>query len=229
MAISYSLKPFVPFFISSLVHFYYCYTMETLPKAITKVLLMPTLILAYYFVSQNVNMKIIIVYFLHWWGDIFFLWDNTYYYAVFCFWLGDIINAIEFYRKLNKFNFFHFIFALILVSLPVIYYGSFNLYKHFEHFMLYVFYGYITPLSLMVIFSIMHNLEKINKTNLFFMIGNILFIFSDLNVIWVTFAGDYNLESLVIMVTYVAAQILIINWYIVNEEGVEVIKIKKFA
>ena len=31
--------------------------METLPKAITKVLLMPTLILAYYFVSQNVNMK----------------------------------------------------------------------------------------------------------------------------------------------------------------------------
>lgn len=58
------------------------------------------------------------------------------------------------------------------------------------------------------------------------MIGNILFIFSDLNVIWVTFAGDYNLESLVIMVTYVAAQILIINWYIVNEEDVEVIKIK---
>ena len=94
--------------------------------------------------------------------------------------------------------------------------------------MIYVFYGYITPLSLMVIFSIMHNLEKINKTNLFFMIGNILFIFSDLNVIWVTFAGDYNLESLVIMVTYVAAQILIINWYIVNEEDVEVIKIKKF-
>ena len=166
---------------------------------------------------------------MHWWGDIFFIGDKTYYYAVFCFWLGDIINAIEFYKKLNKFNFLHFIIALILVSPPVIYFGSFNLNKHLDLFMMYVFYGYITPLSFMVIFSIMHNLEKINIMNLFFMIGNILFIFSDLNVIWVIFAVDYNLESLVIMVTYVAAQLLIINWYIVNEEGIEVLKIKKFS
>ena len=59
------------------------------------------------------------------------------------------------------------------------------------------------------------------------MIGNMLFIFSDINVIWVSFAGDYNLDSLIIMVTYVIAQIGIINWYIINENEKAVEKEKK--
>ena len=59
------------------------------------------------------------------------------------------------------------------------------------------------------------------------MIGNMLFIFSDINVIWVSFAERYNLDSLIIMVTYVIAQICIINWYLVNEDGIKIEKIKK--
>ena len=59
------------------------------------------------------------------------------------------------------------------------------------------------------------------------MIGNMLFIFSDINVIWVSFAERYNLDSLIIMVTYVIAQIAIINWYIVNEKGVVLESVKK--
>jgi hypothetical protein len=60
------------------------------------------------------------------------------------------------------------------------------------------------------------------------MIGNMLFIFSDLNVIWVSFAGGYNLDSLIIMVTYVVAEMLIINWYILNEgKNYKVVEINK--
>ena len=227
MSLSYSLAPFIPFYIFSFIHFYYCYTMELFQKGVSKVLLMPSLVFAYYCVSKKVNIKIIIIFFLHWWGDIFFIGDNTYYCAVFCFWLGDVINAYEFYKKLNKFNKIYFIPSLIFVSPPVIYFGNFMFAKHVEHFMLYVFYGYITPLSLMVIFSMMHFCEKKNLTNLFFMIGNMLFIFSDINVIWVSFAERYNLDSLIIMVTYVIAQIAIINWYILNEKGVVLEKVKK--
>ena len=134
--------------------------MELFQKGVSKVLLMPSLVFAYYYVSKKVNIKIIIIFFLHWWGEIFFIGDNTYYCAVFCFWLGDVINAYEFYKKLNKFNKIYFIPSLIFVSPPVIYFGNFMFAKHVEHFMLYVFYGYITPLSLMVIFSMMHFCEK---------------------------------------------------------------------
>jgi hypothetical protein len=60
------------------------------------------------------------------------------------------------------------------------------------------------------------------------MIGNMLFIFSDLNVIWVSFAERYNLDSLIIMITYVVAQMWIINWYILNEDKkYKVIEINK--
>ena len=152
---SYSLTPFIPFYIISLIHFYYCYTMELFQKGVSKVLLMPSLVFAYYCVSQKVNIKIIIVFFPHWWGDIFFIGDSTYYCAVFCFWLGDIINAYEFYKKLNKFSKIFFILGLIVVLPPVFYFGNFMFLKHVELFMLYIFYGYIAPLSLMVIFSLM--------------------------------------------------------------------------
>ena len=226
MSASYSLTPFIPFFIFSLIHFYYCYTMELFQKGISKVLLMPALIFAYYCVCKKVNYKIIIIFFLHWWGDIFFIPDNTYYCAVVCFWLGDVINSLEFYKKLNNFSKIYFIFALIIVCPPVIYFGNFMFIKYVEHFMLYVFYAYITPLSLMVIFSIMHFCNKKNMTNFFFMIGNMLFIFSDINVIWVSFGARYNLDSLIIMVTYVIAQMCIINWYLVNE-NIVVEKVKK--
>ena len=228
MAKAYSLIPFIPFFIFSLIHFYYCYTMESYPKDITKVILMPALVFAYCFVCNKISIKIIIIYFAHWWGDIFFLFDNTYYCAVFCFWFGDIINAYEYCKKLTKFNFAHFIFGLILVFPPVFYFGNFQLFKHINLFLLYVFYGYITPLSLMVIFSMMHFLEKKCLTNFFFMIGNMLFIFSDLNVIWVSFAEGYNLDTLIIMVTYAVAEMLIINWYILNEDkNYKVVEINK--
>ena len=226
MFLSYSLTPFIPFYIFSFIHFYYCYTMELFQKGVSKVLLMPALVFGYYCVSKKVNIKIIIIFFLHWWGDIFFIGDNTYYCAVFCFWLGDVINAYEFYKKLNKFNKIYFIPSLIFVSPPVIYFGNFMFAKHVEHFMLYVFYGYITPLSLMVIFSMMHFCEKKNLTNLFFMIGNMLFIFSDINVIWDSFTKG-NTDSLTIMVTYIIAQMAIINWYLVNEKGVVLEKEKK--
>ena len=218
MAKTYSLIPFIPFFIFSLIHFYYCYTMELYQKGISKVLLMPALVFAYCLVCNKISIKIILILFAHWWGDILFLPDSTYYYAVFCFWFGDIINSYEYYNKLNKFNFAHFIFAFALVFPPVFYYGNYNFIKHVDLFLLYIFYGYITPLSLMVIFSIMHFMEKKNCTNLFFMLGNMLFIFSDLNVIWVSFADGYNLDSLIIMITYVMAQMWIINWYILNED-----------
>ena len=226
MSLPYSLTPFIPFCIFSLIHFYYCYTMELFQKGISKVLLMPSLIFAYYFVTKKVNYKIIVIFFLHWWGDIFFLGGKTYYCAVFCFWLGDIINAYEFYNKLISFNKLYFILSLIVVCPPVIYFGNFMFAKHVEHFMLYIFYGYITPLSLMVIFSMMHFCQRINFKNFFFMIGNMLFIFSDINVIWVSFAYRYNLDSLIIMVTYVIAQMGIINWYIVNEKGIVFERVK---
>ena len=224
---SYSLKPFIPFFVFSLIHFYYCYTMELFQKGLTKVLLMPAIVFAYYFVCNKVDIKIILIFFFHWWGDIFFLTDSTYYFAVFGFWAGDIINVVLYYNKLSKFNLSHFIFSLLIVCPVAIYFGSFNLKYHIELFLLYVYYGYITPLSLMVILSIMHFLEKKNFTNLIFMIGNMLFIFSDMNVIWVSFANRYYLDSLVIMVTYVIAQMFIINWYIVNEDKIVVEKVKK--
>ena len=80
----------------------------------------------------------------------------------------------------------------------------------------------------MVIFSMMHFLEKKCLTNFFFMIGNMLFIFSDLNVIWVSFAEGYNLDTLIIMVTYAVAEMLIINWYILNEDkNYKVVEINK--
>ena len=228
MAKTYSLIPFIPFFIFSLIHFYYCYTMELYQKGISKVLLMPALVFAYCLVCNKISFKIILIFFAHWWGDILIIPDSTYYYAAFCFWLGNIINSYEYYNKLNKFNFGHFLFALILVFPPVFYYGNYNIIKHVDLFLLYVFYGYITPLSLMVIFSIMHFMEKKNCTNLFFMLGNMLFIFSDLNVIWVSFADRYNLDSLIIMITYVMAQMWIINWYILNEDKkYKVIEINK--
>ena len=229
MALSYSLKPFIPFFICSLIHFYYCYTIELLQKGISKALLMPSLIFAYYFSSNKMNVKVIIILFLHWWGDIFFIGENTYFYAVFCFWLGDIINFLEFYKNLNKFNLAYFITALFLVSPPVIYYANFMLAKHVEHIMIYVFYGYIIPLSLMVIFSIMHFLEKKNLTNLLFMIGNMLFIFSDMSVIWVSYTERYDFDSLIIMTTYVLAETWIINWYLVKENSAVVEKVRKYA
>ena len=228
MAKTYSLIPFIPFFIVSLIHFYYCYTMELYQKGISKVLLMPALVFAYCLVCNKINIKIIIIFFAHWWGDIFFLGDNTYYCAVFCFWLGDIINSYEYYNALNKFNIADFIFALIIVFPPVFYFGNFLFIQHVELFLVYIFYGYITPLSLMVILSIMHFMEKKNCTNLLFMIGNMLFIFSDLNVIWVSFAESYNLDSLIIMITYVVAQMWIINWYILKEDKkYKVIEINK--
>ena len=228
MAKTYSLIPFIPFFIVSLIHFYYCYTMELYQKGISKVLLMPALVFAYCLVCNTINLKIIIIFFAHWWGDIFFLGDNTYYCAVFCFWFGDIINSYEYYNALNKFKIAHFILALIIVFPPVFYFGNFLFIQHVELFLVYIFYGYITPLSLMVILSIMHFMEKKNCTNLLFMIGNMLFIFSDLNVIWVSFAERYNLDSLIIMITYVVAQMWIINWYILNEDKkYKVIEINK--
>ena len=60
MSLPYSLTPFIPFCIFSLIHFYYCYTMELYQKGISKVLLMPSLVFAYYFVTKKVNIKIII-------------------------------------------------------------------------------------------------------------------------------------------------------------------------
>ena len=58
------------------------------------------------------------------------------------------------------------------------------------------------------------------------MIGNMLFIFSDINVIWDSFTKG-NTDSLTIMVTYIIAQMAIINWYLVNEKGVVIEKVKK--
>ena len=58
------------------------------------------------------------------------------------------------------------------------------------------------------------------------MIGNMLFIFSDINVIWDSFTKG-NTDSLTIMVTYIIAQMAIINWYLVNEKGVVLEKVKK--
>ena len=188
---------------------------------------MPALVFGYYYTTNKVNIKIIFIFFFHWWGDVFFLWDSTYYYAVFGFWVGDIINCFEYYKKLNNFNKLYFIIALIITAPGVIYFGSFMFIKHVEMFLVYVFYGYITPLASMVILSIMTFLEEKNSTNLFFMIGNMLFIFSDLNVIWVSFANRYELDSLVVMVTYIIAQLAIINWYILNE-NVIIEKVKKY-
>jgi len=201
--------------------------MELFQKGVSKVLLMPALVFAYYFVCNKVNNKIILIFFFHWWGDIFFLTDSTYYFAVFGFWAGDIINVVLYYNKLKKFNLSHFIFALVIVFPVVVYFGSFKLKYHISLFLLYVYYGYITPLSIMVILSMMHFFEKKNFNNFIFMVGNMLFIFSDMNVIWVSFAYNYYLDSLIIMVTYVIAQMFIINWYIVNEDKIVVEKVKK--
>ena len=227
MGFSYSLKQFIPFYIISLIHFYYCYTMELFQKGISKVLLMPAIVFGYYFTTKKVNIKIIIIFFFHWWGDVFFLWDSTYYFAVFGFWAGDIINCFEYYKNLKNFKKIYFIIALIITAPGVIYYGSFMFIKHVEIIMVYIFYGYIIPLASMVVLSIMVFLEEKNSTNLFFMIGNMLFIFSDLSVIWVSFANRYELDSLIIMVTYIIAQLAIINWYLSKENYVKD-KIKKY-
>ena len=81
----------------------------------------------------------------------------------------------------------------------------------------------------MVIFSIMHFLEKKNLTNLLFMIGNMLFIFSDMSVIWVSYTERYDFDSLIIMTTYVLAETWIINWYLVKENSAVVEKVRKYA
>ena len=88
--------------------------------------------------------------------------------------------------------------------------------KHVDTFMVFVFYGYIIPLYLIVLFSIMIFLEEKNKINFFLMIGCVLFIFSDCSVIWVSFTERYKFDSLIIMITYLIAQMGIINWYIDN-------------
>jgi len=212
------ILPFIPFFIFSIIHLYYCITMELFQKGLTKILLMPALILGYYFNVEKINYNVVICFFFHWWGDIFFIGDQTYYCAVFCFWLGDIINVYEFLKKVNKFRIDNFLISVIPTLPFVIYFGSFMFAKHVDTFMVFVFYGYITPLYSMVFLSIMIFIENKNFKNLFFMIGCILFIFSDCSVIWVSFTDRYNLDSFIIMLTYIIAQIGIINWYIQNSK-----------
>ena len=220
-----NLIPFIPFFIISLIHLYYCYTMKLFEKGISKTLLMPFLIFAYYFVVEKIKYNVVLCFFFFWWGDIFFIFYNTYYYAVFCFWVGDIINSYEFIKKIKNFKINNFLISFIPTIPFVIYYGNFMFAKHVDTFMVFVFYGYIIPLYLMVVFSIMIFLEDKNKCNFFLMIGCMLFIFSDCTVIWVSFTESYKLDSLVIMITYLIAQMGIINWYIDNE-NVEKIKTK---
>jgi hypothetical protein len=207
---------FIPFFYIAII---LCLIEDEIIKNFLSYFIMPSLFIGYYYTIPICNYSILFIFFFHWLGDILYIYKNSsknYFYIHFFFnWIGNLINVYQFYLKIKDLKNYYTVIMFSFTFPIIIFFGIIKLSKYLNNFLHFIFYGYIFPIYLMVLFSILILIENYNLNNTILMIGCLLYIVSNLCVIWMNFCFNFNKNSLIIG-TNLIGKFFIVNWFCVN-------------
>lgn len=177
---------------------------------ITKPLLMPVLLLAYLLIASSPNIFIISALIFGFLGDVFLMFaDNFFIPGLFSFLMGHLFYTIAFIRSIH---FLEIPFAFYISVLPYIFFGLYVSKKLLPYiksmkYQVLLYLIFILAMS----FSGLLRAWNINSCQFWLpYIGSLLFIISDSTLAFNKFKAEIKNGGVYIMLTYTAAQLLIV-------------------
>ena len=209
------------YFITGIVFIVLEYKSSFIPGLVIKVLIIPVLVMLFLTNLRpitNLNHRLMLAgLFFSWAGDLILEFslrnEQLFIIGLISFLLAHVMYLIVFFKTPGKNIIFgHRIYLLI----PVILYGTgliYYLYDNLADMRLPVILYAIVILTMLT--GAINRMEKVNKTSYYLVLtGAILFVFSDSVIAINKFSNPFHSARMIIMLTYVAAQFLIVLGYI---------------
>lgn len=205
------------FIVTSSIHLYASFNKNRKLRAISKVLIIPSLLIYYVFKTNNIETYFILALLFSWFGDLFLILRGNKYFAIggVSFGLSHIFFIISYIKKMNNMYipFYIYILALIYFIVTLIV---------FKHLKKYLPKQLIAPMCLYLLTNATMNCfaltlfnNILNRYSLIVFIGAISFFISDTNLFFVRFKKEENRQNhFIVMLTYIVAEFLIVFGYI---------------
>lgn len=207
------------YIVISLIHLYSCHYKVNIVRKVTKLFLMPTLGLLYYFGTskEKFSKNVLLGIFFGFLGDALLLVDDPFsplfVPGIVSFFIGHILYLVSFLRETGFNNYKkHFIF-LTFISGIFFYIEKFAFQYLKDGFakgdVMIPCVSYLTLLMLLNITSGFYSYTYFNKYSLLTFIGSFIFFISDFILVRKMFYEDNKYYQVSLMTTYILAQSLI--------------------
>ncbi len=177
-------------------------------RMITKPLIMISLGIYYFLHGQSFDILFFLAIVAAFFGDLFLMWEGQMFFifGLGSFLLMQILYTIVFQRDRGELS-----QQDILGSIVVMIFGGLMLYvllPNVEQSLFFPVIIYTVAISIMVISALLR--KKVTRTFLPILLGAVLFMISDALLAYGKFVQTFDYNTLLVMLTYMAAQYLIV-------------------
>ena len=195
--------------IVSIIHLYACFFKKFKVRFYTKPFLMPILMIFHYSTSNQPSTILLISLFWSFMGDVFFIFDSTYWGGVISFFIADVIYSYISITNCTLYNFG------LISSLALIYYTFYTYvpYKSLsDSFGNLKIIGYIFGIPHMInsLISVNNIIMQYSFSHLFIFLGTFIYPISDYILIRGFYKKKMKHGTFYVMLTYIVAQFCII-------------------
>lgn len=202
------------FIVDSLIHLYASMVQNKKLRSITKVFILPLLILIYITSVNPIKPVFITALIFSWLGDLFLILKGHLFFSLggisFC--LAHIFFMITYYPYINIKGLYIAIIcvaALIYISVVFIYFRKLK--KYIPKYLLIPMITYLIANASMNCFALAIFISKPNIITSIIYIGALLFFISDCNLFYVRFKVEEKKQNhFVVMFSYIIAELLIV-------------------
>lgn len=192
-------------------HLYFCYFGNEPLRKITKLLLMPLLLTVYCIATESIALGIVIALCAGFLGDLFLLKvDETNYFMIglSCFLIGHIFY-ISSILKNAQWNIVQYAIILVVMLIALLFMYRYLIRRMPKNLQVS---GLVYMFALLCLFgsSFIVFWQNPSTTYTMLVIGALMFCLSDFLLAKSTFLGKIKNENFYIMITYIAAQTLIV-------------------
>ncbi|MGL5646421.1 MAG: lysoplasmalogenase [Clostridium sp.] len=199
------------FFIVSLLHLFFCYVENDRFRCITKVFLMPLLLIFISSISKTPNPYIYLALIFGFIGDIFLIFDKNktlFLFGLIAFLIGHLFYILKFYTLINV-SPFKLAYLPILIFIIIFAFLMFNCLKpNLDNLKIPVVI-YIFFICLMLGLAILNNFNSRHYLSLIALVGALLFTISDSLLSISLFKKAFKHYNFYIMLTYILGQLLL--------------------
>lgn len=183
-------------------------------RFVSKICLMPILILFYILKSNDLSFAITLAMIFSWCGDILLVnpLNSKLYAGISSFLIAHILYIFAFIELTPEVNIIIFIFSFLLISLIECFFIiKLHIQNNYRIFI--IVYG--LAIGLLVVFSLQVFILYKSISGILFVIGSVLFLVSDAVLVYFNTIRTMTKNSLaVVMLSYIVAQAFIVIGYI---------------
>ena len=208
------IQSILMFIISSSIHLYASQTKNRLYRNISKVFILPSLILLYYLKAPEVDNIFIIALLFSWFGDLLLIGKGKKFFTLggISFMISHIFFIISYSKHIHDINSFIILIILAAIIYTVITVIVFkHLIKYLPKLLIFPMFIYLLTNASMNCGALSLLLSNQTLPSLIVFIGALSFFISDTNLFFVRFKVELKEQNhFVVMLTYILAELLIV-------------------